>query len=127
MLYEQVRKFLKVLSASQVADYCIMVVNSIGDRFFAGEFAVDSVVRTYLHTACMLDRIAAGEALKEPDWGKKIREERAADFKLLQEILQQNSGSWHREIPLGEICYFLSSIPTEEERGQRNESKGDSI
>jgi len=111
LLATQIDKFVKTLPKQKVAACCMNVVDQISEMFFRGELGEDGVVRTYLHAACMFDRVYLGEALIEPQWGKKIQQERAMDFKCLQKILSVSSAKLFLEIPVGEICYFLSSLP----------------
>jgi len=111
LLAAQLDKFVKNLPVRQVADCCVKTVDRIAECFFQGTLEEDGVVRTYLHTACMLDRICAGEALLEPQWGKALRQERAKDFECLQQILLQSAQRLSLAIPDGEVCYFLGSLP----------------
>jgi len=111
LLATQIDKFVKTLPKQKVAACCMNVVDQISEMFFRGELGEDGVVRTYLHAACMFDRVYLGEALIEPQWGKKIQQERAMDFKCLQKILSVSSAKLFLDIPVGEICYFLSSLP----------------
>lgn len=115
-LASQIGKFLKTLPAEPVSNYCFIAVQRISDDFFHGELSSDGIVRTYLHIACMLDRIYAGEPLNVPNWGAKLQESRKKDFQQLREIFSSIKSELAREIPLGELCYFVSSLPCPEER-----------
>ncbi|MBU2703782.1 transcriptional regulator with AAA-type ATPase domain/transcriptional regulatory protein LevR [Sporomusaceae bacterium BoRhaA] len=111
LLETQLNKFVKALSIEQVASCCMELVDAVSEHFFAGEMEEDCVVRTYLHAACMFDRIHAKEALQEPQWSLKIQQEREKDFKCLKQIVSVCGAKLSLQIPTGEICYFLGSLP----------------
>lgn len=115
-LSSQIGKFLKVLSPKPVNEYCVAVVRQVSRHFFHESLSSDGIVRTYLHTACMLDRIYGGEPLDEPHWGAQLKADRQEDFRRLQEIFTSIHTIFTKKIPDGEICYFLNSIPSQSER-----------
>ncbi len=111
ILREQINKFVKSLPAEQVADCCEKIIEKIADYFFSQQITQDSIVRLYLHLACMFDRINLNQALKEPDWGMKLKDSRHNDFSYLEKIIADNTKDLFSNIPIGEICYFLNSLP----------------
>lgn len=115
-LSSQIGKFLKVLPSKQVHEYCISVVQQVSKHFFNEALSSDGIVRTYLHTACMLDRVYADEPLDEPYWGQQFKTDRQEDFQQLQDIFASIHTIFTKKIPDGEICYFLNSIPSKAER-----------
>lgn len=117
LLETQLSKFVKALPVNKVARCCIELVDAIAEEFFDGAMEEDCVVRTYLHAACMFDRIHAQEALREPAWSLKIQQERERDFKCLQQIVATCGAKLSLDVPIGEICYFLGSLPVLDKKG----------
>ncbi len=117
LLETQLSKFVKALPVNKVAHCCIELVDAIAEQFFAGVMEEDCVVRTYLHAACMFDRVHAKEALQEPVWSLKIQQERERDFKCLQQIVAACGAKLVLDVPVGEICYFLGSLPVLDKKG----------
>ncbi len=121
LLETQLNKFVKALSIEKVARCCMELVDAVSEHFFAGEMEEDCVVRIYLHAACMFDRIYTKEALQEPPWSLKIQQEREKDFKCLKQIVSVCGEKLSLQIPTGEICYFLGSLPVlDKERGMES-------
>ncbi|WP_196601285.1 sigma 54-interacting transcriptional regulator [Pectinatus frisingensis] len=111
ILREQINKFAKSLPAKKVADSCETIVEKIAVHFFEHQIAQDSIVRLYLHLACMFDRINCNESLKEPDWGKELKNSRQEDFSFLEKIISLYTRHFLSEIPHGEIYYLLNTLP----------------
>lgn len=126
-LSSQIGKFLKVLPSKPVNEYCVAVVQQVSKHFFNEALSSDGIVRTYLHTACMLDRIYADEPLDEPHWGHQLKNDRHEDFHQLQEIFSSIHTIFTKRIPDGEICYFLNSIPSKAEREPEHAYKSDGL
>jgi transcriptional regulatory protein LevR len=115
LLETQLNKFVKALPTDKVARCCMELVDAVSEHFFAGKMEEDYVIRIYLHAACMFDRIHAKEALQEPQWSLKIQQEREKDFKCLKQIALACGAKLALQIPTGEICYFLGSLPALED------------
>lgn len=49
------------------------MILKIVNIFFVDKIEQDTIVRLYLHLACMCDRINSKEALLEPEWSEDIR------------------------------------------------------
>lgn len=111
LLAGQLNKFVKTLSVDRVGICCEELVKKIENYFFKGQISQDAIVRIYLHSACMFDRIHAGETLQTPDWSGKIKIERQAEFQQLKNILGCAGISLMLEVPDSETCYFLSTLP----------------
>ncbi|SEJ29662.1 Transcriptional regulator containing an AAA-type ATPase domain and a DNA-binding domain [Propionispira arboris] len=118
LLAGQLSKFVKSLPVAEVSSCCERLVEKIDCEFFMGVMEQDGIIRTYLHAACMFDRIHAGEALQDPDWSGKIQRERAKDFQRLRKFVQGCGAKMSLQIPDGELCYFLSSLPAKNEKKQ---------
>lgn len=111
LLAGQLNKFVKTLPVDKVRICCEELVNKIKHYFFNGQISQDAIVRIYLHSACMFDRIHAGEALQTPDWSEKIKIERQAEFQELKNIVEYAGIGLMLEVPDSETCYFLSTLP----------------
>lgn len=116
LLEEQLGKFVKSLPLKEVARQCTELVERIADSFFEGSMEPDGIIRTYLHAACMFDRIHTKEALLEPQWSFQIQKERERDFTCLQKIVTDCGAKLSLQIPIGELCYFLRSLPVKSEK-----------
>ncbi len=111
LLAGQLGKFLKSLPPEKVCDLCQNLVEKIAEYFFTEPIEQDAVIRIYLHAACMFDRVHMNEALLEPEWAEKLQKERKEDFSYLKKVIATSSVSLQLDIPSGEVCYFLSSLP----------------
>lgn len=111
ILREQLNKFLKSLSAQDVDGCCEEIVEKIADYFFKQQISQDTIVRLYLHLACMFDRIYSNEALKEPEWSFDLKKSRQKEFEFLKRTISHESKKLHLDISEGELCYLLNSLP----------------
>ncbi|WP_196604069.1 sigma-54-dependent transcriptional regulator [Pectinatus haikarae] len=111
ILREQINKFAASLPPEKVADCCEKIVEKIAAHFFVQQIAQDSIVRIYLHLACMFDRVNSNQALKEPDWGAELKISRQNDFSFLEKLINAHTKNLLLIVPSGEIYYFLNSLP----------------
>ncbi|EGO63087.1 sigma 54-interacting transcriptional regulator [Acetonema longum] len=111
LLAGQLNKFVKTLPLDKIKLCCEKLVEEIRDGLFEGHLSKDTVVRIYLHAACMFDRINAGDALLPPEWGEQIQADRRQEFQQLKRILCEAGAGIMVEVPDSEICYFLSILP----------------
>lgn len=123
LLDGQLNKFVKALPTDKVRPCCEALVQEIGKVLFTGCLPKDALVRTYLHAACMFDRIKAGAALQTPEWSGRLQAKRQEDFRRLKQILFDAGKNLMLEVPDSEICYFLSALPDRESITVDNNSR----
>lgn len=111
LLGSQLSKFVKNISIISIKKVCEYLVDKLVPYFFGNNPRKDEYIRTYLHVACMYDRIASNEALIEPSWGETLKRERKADFNFLVELFEEVNGFISIKVPKGELYYFLNSLP----------------
>lgn len=111
ILQEQIGKFVKSLVPEEVAQVCEKIISKIVSIFFVDKIEQDTIVRLYLHLACMCDRVHLNEALVEPDWAENIKEARVKEYDLLDNIINSCVNRLDLTIPSGELCYLLNSLP----------------
>ena len=87
------------------------MILKIVNIFFVDKIEQDTIVRLYLHLACMCDRINSKEALLEPEWSEDIRKNRKEEYILLNNIINSCINKINLSVPSGEIYYLLNSLP----------------
>lgn len=111
VLREQISKFVKSLTPDEIAQVCEKMILKIVNIFFVDKIEQDTIVRLYLHLACMCDRINSKEALLEPEWSEDIRKNRKEEYILLNNIINSCINKINLSVPSGEIYYLLNSLP----------------
>ncbi len=111
ILREQLDKFICSLSKEETANCCEKIIGQIVQNFFNGHIEQDSIVRLYLHLACMFDRVNSHQELKEPDWAELLKKSRQKEYMLLEKIVNSCAVALSLHVSSGELCYFLNGLP----------------
>jgi len=112
LLKTQMSKFVSSLPASKVIQECDRVLDRLEKGLYKKELPVDLVVRIYLHTACMFDRLASGQPLVIPRIGFDTKQEKTFEFGFLRSILTDSASAFDLTVPDGEIFYFQVTLPS---------------
>jgi transcriptional regulator with AAA-type ATPase domain/transcriptional regulatory protein LevR len=114
LLSNQIERFVTSIDPSKVRAACNRVLEYIERHIYPEELPVDLMIRVYLHTACMFDRLSSGTALTAPAWIEKVQAGRKEECEKLAKFLQQVASEFKLEITEGELSYFLVALPSPE-------------
>lgn len=87
------------------------LIEKIETKLYHQTMPSDLRVRTFMHAASMLERLADGQALIMDPEHESLLSEKAAWFVNLQYLIQQAFAPFGMEIPRDEYFYFMLSIP----------------
>jgi len=110
-LKENLGRFVSHIPANTAAELCDVFLDRLQKEVYRVELSTDVAVRTYLHAACMFDRLARGDALPTPPWGNDLRWKRAEFFNEMYMLLEEVAGLEGLTVSEGEVCYFVSTLP----------------
>ncbi|HHY12269.1 MAG TPA: PRD domain-containing protein, partial [Firmicutes bacterium] len=112
LIRSQMHRFVSSVTPEEAEIVCDTVLRSLENEFYARALPVDLMSRVYLHTACMVDRIASGNELELPAWGENERKRRKDEFAQLKQILDNAGARVDLKVPESEIDYFLAALPS---------------
>jgi len=115
LLRAQMSKFVSNLPAPKVMQECDRLLYRLEKDLYKKKLPVDLVVRIYLHSACMFDRLAEGRPLEAPKFGLDTQHEKSFEFGCLKSILVDSASAFDLTVPDGEVFYFQVALPSVDE------------
>lgn len=115
--FEQISQRIQCFAPSLDAERVKQQVQQVIDRLTAlyrQRMPDDVLVRVFIHTASMFERVTTSEPLSIPEQKIEIINQYQNFFDQLQKILEEACQQFGCSVPLSEVFFFLLTVPDPE-------------
>lgn len=110
---QKMQYFAPSLDAEQVKRQALWVVERLME-LYREKLADDVLVRVFIHTAAMFERITTSDPVPIPEKETRMAARYQAFFDQLRRILEEACRPFGRPVPLSEVYFFMLTVPDPE-------------